>query len=79
MSLRLEPKRGFDWGRVTWSRPDSSIAPICSYCSAGIPEHMVPLMLWQPDGHAAQFCDGCARRWWGMTSCPARQEEEDEE
>jgi hypothetical protein len=32
---------GFDWGRVAWGRPDSSVRPFCAYCSAFIDEDEV--------------------------------------
>lgn len=64
--MTLKPKPGFDWDHVTWSRPDSAMAPLCSYCSAGIPEDTVPLILFSPDSHAAQFCDACMVRWFGF-------------
>lgn len=57
----LEPKAGFDWSHVTWGRPDSPRSVLCSYCSASIGEEDVPLMMWTPDGHAAQFCRRCQR------------------
>jgi hypothetical protein len=62
----LLPRRGFDWNHVSWGRPDSPRSALCSYCSAGIPEDSVPLILWTEDGHAAQFCDACQRKWWGL-------------
>ena len=68
MSATLRPKPGFDWGRVTWGRPDSQVSALCSYCSAGIGEDDVPLRMWADDGRAAQFCDACQEKWWGMTS-----------
>lgn len=61
---KLKPRDGFDWDRVTWGRPDSVPTAICSYCSGGLPA--VPLILMRDDGHAARFCDRCARKWWGM-------------
>jgi hypothetical protein len=51
---------------VNWGRPDSPPSALCSYCSAVIPEDSVPLIMWQADGHAAQFCDECQAKWWGM-------------
>jgi hypothetical protein len=68
--MRLTPKAGFDWSRVTWGRPDSSRSALCSYCSASVPEDSVPLILWQRYGYAAQFCDECQRKWWGVESYP---------
>jgi hypothetical protein len=66
--MKLEPKAGFDWDRVTWGRPDSPVSALCSYCSASIDEDDVPLRMWAyKAGHAAQFCRQCQRRWWGMT------------
>jgi len=68
MSDDLAPLPGFDWSRVTWGRPDSPVSALCSYCSAAIREDDVPLRVWNAQGFAAQFCDACQRRWWGMTS-----------
>jgi hypothetical protein len=62
----LEPKPGFDWAHVTWGRPDSPPSAICSYCSAGIGEDDVPMRLWNSSGWAAQFCEDCQRKWWGL-------------
>ena len=61
-----EPKDGFEWRRVTWGRPDSPRSVLCSYCSAAIGEDDVPLIMWKGDGHAAQFCDACQARWFGL-------------
>ena len=66
--MRLEPKPGFDWGKVTWGRPDSVVSPLCSYCSAVLPNDSVPLIMWLGEGYAAQFCDACQEKWWGMKS-----------
>lgn len=60
----LQPKPGFDWRRVAWSRRQSAL---CSYCFAAIGEDDVPLILFADD-KAAQFCDGCMAKWWGMQS-----------
>jgi len=64
----LSPRPGFDWGHVSWGRPDSPRSALCSYCSAGIGEGAVPLILWRRDGSAAQFCVKCMETWWGMVS-----------
>jgi hypothetical protein len=66
LTFMLQPNPGFDWSKVTWGRPDSPRSALCSYCSAVIPEDSVPLIMWQADGHAAQFCDECQIKWWGM-------------
>jgi ribosomal protein L24E len=68
----LSPLPGFDWKRVTWGRPDSPRSALCSYCSAVISDGdgEVPLIMWKNDGHAAQFCDVCQRKWWGLESFP---------
>lgn len=68
MTARLEPKPGFDWSRVTWGKADSPVSALCSYCSAGIGEDDMPIRVWRQDGSAAQFCDACAARWWGLKS-----------
>ena len=62
----LQPKPGFDWDHISWGKPDSVRSALCSYCSAGIGENDVPLMLFRDDGHVAQFCDDCQLKWWGM-------------
>jgi hypothetical protein len=62
----LSPRPGFDWNHVAWSRSDSAMAPFCSYCSAPILDETVPLIVFTKDSHAAQFCDACMTRWWGM-------------
>jgi len=64
----LLPRQGFDWNHVTWGRPDSPRSALCSYCSAGIGERDVPLILFKMDGHVAQFCDDCISKWWGCDS-----------
>ena len=62
----LEPKAGFDWGKVTWGRPDSPATVLCSYCSAVVPEDDVPLILWTDKGYSARFCKLCRKTWWGF-------------
>jgi len=62
----LEPRDGFNWSRVIWSRPDASPSVLCSYCSAVLPEHAVPLILFKAAGDTAQFCRDCQVRWWGF-------------
>lgn len=62
----LTPKAGFDFKHIAWGRPDSPPSAICSYCSAGIGEDDVPLILWNDEGWAAQFCDDCMEKWWGL-------------
>lgn len=56
---RFELKRGVA-KKLTWSRPDSRIAPFCSLCQAHIPAEAVPLMMWDGNGACVQFCDDCA-------------------
>jgi hypothetical protein len=62
----MQPRKGFDWNHVSWGKPDSPRSALCSYCSAAIGEDDVPLIMWSNNGHAAQFCDDCMRKWWGM-------------
>jgi hypothetical protein len=64
--MTFAPLPGFDWSKVTWGRPDSVVSPLCSYCSAVIPEDAVPLILWLPKGLTARFCDACAATHWGF-------------
>lgn len=66
-SPELKTKPGFDWKHVAWSRPDAARAVLCSYCSLGISEDDVPLMVWRQDGRMAQFCEYCICRWWDMS------------
>lgn len=61
MTAKLKFRDGFDWNRVTWSRPDSPPPVLCSYCSGALPE--APLMLWRDNGSAVSFCDTCAETW----------------
>lgn len=68
----LQPKPGFQWHRLVWSRPDVARPALCSYCFAGIGEDDVPLMLWAEDGACAQFCDECQQQWWGVVTVPER-------
>lgn len=62
----LKPKDGFDWNKVTWGRPDSVVSALCSYCSASIGDDEVPLRVWSKEGFAAQFCDLCQEKWFGL-------------
>jgi hypothetical protein len=64
--MKLEPKPGFDWAKVTWGRPDSPPSVLCSYCSGSLNENDVPLMMFTKDGYAAKFCPACQSKWWGM-------------
>ena len=57
--MHLRFKRDFDARKLTWSRPDSRIAPFCSNCFKHIPEDSVPLMMWNNEGACVQFCDAC--------------------
>ena len=66
MNFKLTPLPGFDWARVVWGRPDSPQSALCSYCQAYISDDLVPLIMWKPDGSAAQFCDECQGKWWGV-------------
>jgi len=66
--MKLGPKPGFDWAHVTWGKPDSVRSALCSYCSAGINDDSVPLILCRGDDYVAQFCDSCQSTWWGITS-----------
>lgn len=60
----LEPRPGFDWRRVKWSRRASQQ---CSYCGDAVAE--VPLRLYDEDRDlGAVFCDHCMIAWWGMRS-----------
>ncbi len=65
---RVSPKAGFNWAKVTWGRPDSPRSALCSYCSAVIPDDSVPLIMWDTQSYAIQFCEACQAEWWGMQS-----------
>lgn len=62
--MKMEPRAGFNWGKVAWSHADGRIAPICSYCSGTMSDTDVPLMLWKPSGDMAHFCQSCTAKWW---------------
>jgi hypothetical protein len=64
--MTFGPKPGFDWGHVTWGRPDAVVSALCSYCSASFRDEDVPLMLFKPDGSCAKFCDACQSTWFDM-------------
>lgn len=66
MATKLKPKRGFDWKKLTWGRPDSPPSALCSYCSAVIPEDSVPLIMWNTEGASVRFCDKCMKDHWGV-------------
>lgn len=71
----VQPRAGFDWAHIAWGRPDSPVSALCSYCSAGIQERSCPLRLYRSDGRAAQFCDDCQRKWWGVETFDRPEEE----
>jgi hypothetical protein len=75
----FQPKPGFLWASVVWGRPDSPRSALCSYadCLAAIGEDEAPLIMWKPDGSAAQFCAACQRRWFGMMTIPRDEEDRD--
>jgi len=58
--MRFQFKPDFDYRKLTWSRPDSSIAPFCSVCFKHIPDDAVPWMMRDEKGACTQFCDDCA-------------------
>ena len=62
----LKPKKGFDWNKLTWGRPDSPPSVLCSYCSASIPEDHVPLIMSNAEGWTVRFCDKCMEDIWGL-------------
>jgi hypothetical protein len=64
-TLRLKPS--FDPKRLTWSRPDSRIAPFCSICSAHMPEDEddpIPVMMWDDKGACVHFCQKCVEEYF---------------
>lgn len=66
VATELKPREAFDWGRVTWGRPDSPPSVLCSYCSASIGEEEIPLIMWNAEGYCARFCEKCMGTEWGF-------------
>ena len=62
----LKPKPGFPGERIVWGKPDAPRSSLCSLCFNLVGP--VPLLLCAEDGHVAQFCDDCMRKWWGLES-----------
>lgn len=69
----LSPRPGFNWMLVTWGAPDQVRTEVCSYCGDKLPDDddFVPLILWNPEGWAAEFCDHCQATWFGIQTFPA--------
>jgi hypothetical protein len=63
---KFGPRKGFDWNRLTWGRPDSVPSVLCSYCSAVIPEDDVPLIVSNAKGWTVRFCRKCMKEQWGF-------------
>jgi hypothetical protein len=63
MKLRFKPD--FDVRKLTWSHPDSSIVPFCSYCFRHIPDGdgTASLKMWNSKGACVQFCDECVSKY----------------
>jgi hypothetical protein len=40
---------------------------LCSYCDMPLDPDGVPLILWNPAGWVAEFCDACVEHWFGVT------------
>ncbi len=56
---------------VNWGGPDETRTQHCSYCGDAFPTEyedpeFVPLILWNGDGWAAEFCDHCQATWFGL-------------
>lgn len=65
--IKLRPIGDFDWTAVSWGGPHERVALTCSYCDAVLGEDEMPLMFWNRDGWAAQFCEACQQTYWGLT------------
>lgn len=65
-AFKLEPKPGFDWGRVRWTAPNKPAPDDCSYCREKLDEDSVPLRMWNVDGAGVAFCDRCMKDHWGI-------------
>jgi hypothetical protein len=68
--VSLQARPGFDWNLVNWGAPDELVTDECSVCEASIPEDSVPLRLWNNEGWAAVFCDGCPEAIFGVRTLP---------
>ena len=79
MSATLQPRPGFDWNKVNWGGPDQTRTDRCSYCGDPFPDELesdfVPLMLWNREGWAAEFCEHCQAAWWGIETFPEPPDE----
>jgi hypothetical protein len=64
--MKITARKGFDWQRVTWGRPDSVPTVLCSYCSAVIPEDFVPLIFWNRESYSCRFCEKCMTTYFGF-------------
>jgi hypothetical protein len=58
---------------INWGGPDEPRTDCCSYCGDKLPDEdedaeFVPLILWNEDGWAAEFCDHCQAAWFGVRS-----------
>jgi hypothetical protein len=58
----LNPRSGFDWTLVQWGGPKQRRTTRCSFCAEPFRDCEMPLILWKPDGSAAEFCENCQRR-----------------
>ena len=78
--MQVAPKAGFNWMLVNWGGPDEPRTDRCSYCGDPFPEEddsdFVPLILWNAEGWAAEFCDHCQATWWGIQKFPEPAEDE---
>jgi hypothetical protein len=45
---------------IVWSKPDSPQRALCAMCHGKLPD--APLMVWDPHGACAQFCDECVEK-----------------
>lgn len=64
--MPLSPRNGFDWLLVQWGAPDQRRSQTCCYCEAPMGNDEIPLTLWNDMGWAAEFCEACQRKYWGI-------------
>jgi hypothetical protein len=68
----LQAREGFNPLLVNWGGPDERRTEVCSYCGDTLPDDddFVPLILWNADGWATEFCDHCQATWFGIETFP---------
>lgn len=67
--MKVIPKPGFDAQLINWGAPDQTRTMQCSYCEAPLPpvDERQTLMLFTDEGWAAEFCEGCSSKCFGLS------------